>query len=137
MKINFFLTTLKIKSQVIKEEDVSLKNIGFTTFFITLINVILLAIVFFILNHANPYGMAPQEAFLNIHIPLQLALNFLLMGLFLFISLTLFLLRQKLSDHERSIAHAYRDWGLGFCGFFLCAVAFVLVPIIIKTAWTL
>lgn len=114
-----------------------LKHIKLATFFITLINIILLAIAFFILNHKNPYSMAPVEAFFNIHIPLQLGVNILLMGLCLFISLTLFLLRKKLSDTERVIAHAYRDCGLGFLGFFLCAGTFILVPMIIKTAWSL
>lgn len=114
-----------------------LRNLGCTTFFITLVNVILLSLIFFILNHKNPYGTSPLDAFLNIHIPLQLGLNFLLMGMCLFISLTLFLLRQKLSAHERMIAHAYRDWGLGFLGFFLCVIAFVIVPMILKTAWAL
>lgn len=113
------------------------KGIGFTTFFITLINVILLAIVFFIMHHKNPYAMDPTEAFLDIHIPLQLGFNCLLMGLFLFISLTLFLLSKKLSPHERVIAYGYRNWGFGFIGFFLCIVLFVFIPMIIKTAWTL
>lgn len=113
------------------------KKLGFTTFFITLTNVILLAMAFFILQHKNPYGMDPTEAFLNIHIPLQFALNFLLMGLFLFISLTLFLLTKKLSTDERTIAYMYRNWGLGFIGFFLCVILFVFIPMIFKTAWTL
>jgi len=113
-----------------------LKKMEFTTFFITLGNIILMSMAFFILKRQNPYFSFPEKTFIDILIPLQLGLNFLLMGLFLFISLTLFLLTKKLSPEERVVAYFYRDWGFGFLGFFLSIVLFIFIPILIKMAWT-
>ncbi len=95
-----------------------------------------MATAFFILKTKNPYFSVSPDTFKDIQVPLQLGLNFLLMGLFLFISLTLFLLTKKLSPDERAKAYFYRDWGIGFLGFFLCIVLFIIIPIIFKMAWS-
>jgi hypothetical protein len=108
-----------------------------TTFCITLINIISMAMAFFILKTKNPYFSVPTDTFVDIQVPLQIGLNVLLMGLFLFISLTLFSLTKKLSTEERAKAYFYRDWGLGFLGFFLCIVLFIIIPIVFKMAWSL
>lgn len=114
-----------------------LRKTGGTTFFILLTNIILMAIAFFILKHENPCFQVSEDVFTHLYIPLQLGLNVLLMGLSLFISLNLFLLTTKLSPQEKEMAYFYRDWGLGFIGFFLCIILFVFVPILIKMAWAL
>lgn len=120
-----------------KEKGILLKKIGNTTFFITLTNIILMAMAFFVLKHENRYFQAPEDSFTHVYIPLQLGFNFLVMGLFLFISLNLFLLTKKLSVEEKTMAYFYRDWGLGFIGFFLSIVLFGFIPILLKMAWTL